>query len=78
MQNFQDKPLVEINEDRLNELVEASKVLYPDIDPFFIDLICTEQVMYEAGYEMSDEEAQEFYNKAQEQMKTKEYYFKVE
>ena len=34
--------------------------------------------MYEAGYEMNEEEVQELYNKAQEQMKTKEYCFKVE
>ena len=74
----QENPLIEVDEDRLNELVEASKQLYPEIDPFFIHLACAEQVMFEAGFEMNDEEVQELYNKAQEQMKTKEYFFKVE
>jgi hypothetical protein len=78
MENFEGKNLVEVDEDRLHELVEASKQLYPEIDPFFIHLVCAEQVMYEAGYEMNEEEVQELYNKAQEQMKTKEYCFKVE
>ena len=70
--------LIDVDEDRLNELVEASKQLYPEIDPFFIHLVCSEQVMYEAGYEIDEKEVQELYNKAQEQMKTKEYFFDVE
>jgi hypothetical protein len=75
---YDGKKLVEIDEVRLHELEEASKQLYPEIDPFFIHLVCAEQVMYEAGYEMNEEEVKELYNKAQEQMKIKEYHFKVE
>ena len=74
----QKSDLIEIDEDRLNELVETSKQLCPEIDPFFIHLVCAEQVMFEAGYEMDEKEVQELYNKAQEQMKTKEYFFKIE
>jgi hypothetical protein len=74
--DIEDKP--DIDEARLNELFELSKQLYPEMDPFFIHMVCVEQVLHEAGYDFKEEDFQELYNKAQEQMKTKEFYFKVE
>jgi hypothetical protein len=74
----QKSDLVQIDEDRLNELMEISKQLYPEIDPFFIHMVCVEQVMHENGYEFNEDEYKEMYNKAQEENKNKEYYFNVE
>ena len=73
-----DQDLIQIDEERLNQLIELSKIHYPDIDPYFIHMVRVEQLMYENGHEIDRELANEMYNKAQEQMKNKEFYFKVE
>jgi hypothetical protein len=74
----QKSDLIEIDEDRLNELMEISKQLYPEIDPYFIHMVCVEQVMHESGYELKEEEFQEMYKKALEERQKTDYYFKVE
>ena len=70
--------LIEIDEVRLNELMEISKQLYPEIDPYFIHIVCVEQVMHESGHEINEEEFKEMYKKALEEREKTDYYFKVE
>jgi hypothetical protein len=73
----QQSELIEVDETRLNELMELCKTLYPDVHEYFIHGICLEQLMYEQGYE-NKELAEELYQKAQEESKKTEYYIKVE
>jgi hypothetical protein len=70
--------LIPIDEERLKELMDISKSLYPEIDPYFIHMVCVEQLMFEAGHEISDDDFKEMYDKAKEAMKKDEYYFTVE
>lgn len=78
MENCEEKPeLIAVDEDRLNELFQLCKQLYPDVPDYFIHGICTEQLMYEQGYE-NKELADELYQKAQEELKRTEYEIKVE
>jgi hypothetical protein len=69
--------LIEVDEERLNDLMELCKKLYPDVPEYFIHGICVEQLMYEQGYE-NKQVADELYQKAKEELKTTEYYIKVE
>lgn len=76
-----DADKIEINDSnelRLNELKEMSQQLYPDIDPFFIHMVCVEQIMFENGCEINEDDVRESYKKAQEQMNIKEFHFNVE
>jgi hypothetical protein len=69
--------LIPVDEDRMNELMQLCKLLYPDVADYFIHGICVEQVMFEQGYE-NKELADELFQKAQEELKTTQYYVKVE
>lgn len=70
--------LIDIDEDRLNELIQLAKHFYPDVPEYFIHGIAVEQVMIEAGHEPNEEVANELYKKAQEELKNTEYNIKIE
>jgi hypothetical protein len=70
--------LIDIDEDRLNELIQLAKHFYPDVPDYFIHGIAVEQVMIEAGHEPNEEVANELYKKAQEELKNTEYNIKIE
>ena len=72
------KPLFEIDENRLNELMQICKQYYPNVADYFIHSICNEQCMIEQGYEIDEVKAEELYNIAQEELKKTEYNIKVE
>jgi hypothetical protein len=80
MENLEDlsKNLIDIDEDRLNELMQLAKQYYPDVPEYFVHAVAVEQCMIEAGYEPDEELANELYRMAQEELKNKEYNFKVE
>ena len=80
MENLEDlsKNLIDIDEDRLNELMQLAKQYYPDVPEYFVHGIAVEQCMIEAGHEPDEELANELYRMAQEELKNKEYNFKVE
>ena len=72
----QQSELIEVDEERLNALIDLCKQLYPNVPEYFIHGICVEQLMYEQGYE-NKELADELYMKAKEELKSTEYYIKV-
>jgi phosphoribosylformylglycinamidine (FGAM) synthase-like amidotransferase family enzyme len=74
----EEKPLFEIDEHRFNELMQLSRQFYPNVPEWFVHGICNEQCMIEQGYEPDQALADELYNNAQEELKTTEYYIKVE
>ena len=80
MENLEDlsKNLIDIDEDRLNELMQLAKQYYPDVPEYFVHTIAVEQCMIEAGHEPDEELANELYRMAQEELKNKEYNSKVE
>ena len=73
-----DIELIDIDENRLNELIQLAKHFYPDVPDYFIHGIAVEQVMIEAGHEPSEEVANELYRKAQEELKNTEYNIIIE
>ena len=72
-----EDPLIEINNERFDELYNLAKVIHPNVADYFIHLICNEQCVFETGYE-NEELANELYDKPKEQLKINEYYFNVE
>ena len=74
----EENPLIEVDEDRLNQLMQLSRQFYPNVPEWFIHTICNEQCMIEQGYEIDVEKAEELYKTAQEELKKTEYYFNVE
>ena len=76
--NQEEKPLFEIDEDRLNELIQICKQYYQNVSDYFIHSVCNEQCMVEQGYEIDEVKAEELYNIAQEELKKTEYNIKVE
>ena len=70
--------LIDVDEDRLNELIQLAKHFYPDVPEYFIHGIAVEQVMIEAGHEPNEGVANELYRKAQEKLKNTEYNIKIE
>jgi hypothetical protein len=74
----EEKPLFEVDEDRLNELMQLSRQFYPHIPEWFLHGVCTEQCMIEKGYEPDQALADELYQKSQDELKKTEYYFNVE
>ena len=74
----QEKPLFEVDENRLNDLMQLCKQYYPHVPDYFIHSICNEQCMVEQGYEIDEEKGLELYNTAQEELKKKEYNIKFE
>ena len=69
---------VEIDENELNELIEISKLEFPDIDPYIIHVYSVEYLTEKAGYKNDIDLGKELYEKAQEEKKTEKYFFKVE
>ena len=74
----EEKPLFEIDENRLNELMQLCKQYYPHVQDYFIQSICNEQCMVEQGYEIDEAKGLELYNIAQEELKKTEYNIKFE
>lgn len=74
----QEKPLFEIDENRLNELIQICKQYYPNVSDYFIHSVCNEQCMVEQGYEIDEVKAEELYQIAQEELKKTEYNIKIE
>ena len=72
------KPLFEIDENRLNELIQICKQYYPNVADYFIHSVCNEQCMVEQGYEIDETTGQELYQIAQEELKKTEYNIKFE
>lgn len=70
--------LIDIDENRLNDLIQLAQQYYPDVPEYFIHCVAVEQVMMESGQEPDEEFAKELYRKAQEELKNTEYYIKVE
>ena len=59
--------LIEIDNERFDDLYNLAKAIHPNVQDYFIHLICNEQCAFEAGYE-----------KAKDELKINEYYFNVE
>ena len=76
--NQEEKPLFEIDEQRLNELIQICKHYYPTVSDYFIHSVCNEQCMVEQDYEIDEVKGQELYNIAQEELKKTEYNIKIE
>ena len=74
----EEKPLFEIDENRLNELIQICKQYYPNVADYFIHSVCNEQCMIEQGYEIDEVKAEELYQIAQEELKKTEYNIKFE
>ena len=74
----EEKPLFEVDEDRLNQLMKLIRQFYPNVPEWFIHTICNEQCMIEQGYEIDEVKAEELYKSGQEELKKTEYYFNVE
>jgi hypothetical protein len=74
----EEKPLFEIDEQRLEELIHICKQYYPHVPDYFIHNICNEQCMVEQGYEIDEAKGLELYNIAQEELKKTEYNIKFE
>ena len=71
-------PLIEIDNDRYEELYNLAKAMHPNVADYLIHLICNEQCVLESGHEINQELADELYEKAQEQLKINEYYFNIQ
>ena len=69
--------LIEIDNERFDELYNLAKAMHPNVADYFIHLICNEQCVFEAGHE-NKELADELYEKAKDELKINEYYFNVE
>ena len=76
--NQEENPLSEIDEQRLNELIQICKHYYPTVSDYFIHSVCNEQCMVEQGYVIDEAKGQELYNIAQEELKKTEYNIKIE
>lgn len=72
-----ENELIEIDNERFDELYNLAKSLHPNVQDYFIHLICNEQCVFEAGHE-NQELADELYNKAKDELKINEYYFNIE
>ena len=58
--------MVEIDNDRLTQLMEASKIEFPDIDPL---LYSTDYLLNEQGIYGDEKEAQKLYEQARGELK---------
>jgi hypothetical protein len=76
--NQEEKPLFEIDEQRLDELIQICKQYYPNVSDYFIHSVCNEQCMVEQGYEIDEAKGEELYQIAQEELKKTEYNIKFE
>ena len=69
----EEKPLFEIDENRLNELIQLCKQYYPHVSDYFIHSICNEQCMIEQGYEPGETLANEYIKMLKKKVKS-DYY----
>jgi hypothetical protein len=61
--------MVEVDNDRLTALMEASKMEYPDIDPYIIWVYSMDYLLNEQGVYGDENIAKELYEKAQGELK---------
>jgi hypothetical protein len=61
--------MVEVDNDRLTALMEASKMEYPDIDPYIIWVYSMDYLLNEQGIYGDENIAKELYEKAQGELK---------
>jgi hypothetical protein len=61
--------MVEVDNDRLIALMEASKMEYPDIDPYIIWVYSMDYLLNEQGIYGDENIAKELYEKAQGELK---------
>ena len=61
--------MIEIDNDRLTQLMEASKIEFPDIDPFIIWVYSTDYLLNEQGIYGDEKEAQKLYEQARGELK---------
>jgi len=74
----QEEKLFEIDEQRLEELIQICKHYYPTVSDYFIHSVCNEQCMVEQGYVIDEAKGEELYNIAKEELKKTEYNIKFE
>jgi len=74
----QEEKLFEIDEQRLEELIQICKHYYPTVSDYFIHSVCNEQCMVEQGYVIDEAKGEELYNIAKEELKKTEYNIKLE
>ena len=74
----QEEKLFEIDEQRLEELIQICKHYYPNVSDYFIHNVCNEQCMLEQGYEIDEAKGEELYNIAKEELKKTEYNIKFQ
>lgn len=58
--------MVDIDNERLTQLIEASKNEFPDIDPFFIWVYSMDYLLNEKGIYGDEVEAEKLYKQAQD------------
>ena len=61
--------MVEIDNERLTRLMEASKLEFPDIDPFIIWVYSMDYLLNEQGIYGDEKEAQKLYEQARGELK---------
>ena len=61
--------MVEIDNERLTQLMELCKQEYPDIDPFIIWVYSMDYLLNEQGIYGDEKEAQKLYEQAREELK---------
>ena len=61
--------MVEVDNDRLTQLIEMCKQEYPDIDPFIIWVYSMDYLLNEQGIYGDKIEAQKLYDQAQGELK---------
>jgi hypothetical protein len=74
----QEEKLFEIDEQRLEELIQICKHYYPTVSDYFIHSVCNEQCMVEQGYVIDEAKGEELYNIAKEELKKTEYNIKFQ
>jgi hypothetical protein len=67
--NQEENPLFEIDEQRLEELIQMCKHYYPTVSDYFIHSVCNEQCMVEQGYEIDEAKGEELYQIAKKRIK---------
>ena len=61
--------MIEIDNDRLTQLMEASKMSFPDIDPFIIWVYSMDYLLNEQGIYGDEKEAQKLYEQSRGELK---------
>ena len=61
--------MVEVDNERLTQLIEVCKHEYPDIDPFIIWVYSMDHLLNEQGIYGDEKEAQKLYEQARNKVK---------